>query len=909
MTSFLGLVAQEILKEKHIPLEEKIIVLPNKRAGIFLSKALVEQAGKPIISPEIITIQDFILKHSKWEKIEWLDLIFEFYQAYKDFYTSINKASLIKNFDEFIKWAPVVLKDFEELDRFLLNPENVFGYISDAKVLEKWNLENSESAFIKDYKNYYASLSGLYQTLKKRLYERKQVYSGLNERYLAENIEKKLSLFTDYQIIFAGFNALTKAEEKIIYTLIENNKAKIFWDADKYYLQKGFEAGKFLKKQKQKTVDFKWIFDHFSHEKEIEIIETNGQIAQVSAVHQLLKKELQYPEKTALILNENKLLFPLLDYLPAEIASFNITIGIPVADIPVAQIFHQINHLALDLEIYHKFKAEHLLEWFLSPFLIKVFQDVTEKEKTKIIEGIIGYHSKLISPVYIQNLSKNSGGWLHKILGITPDPAQLIRLYREIISFLSQKKLKITDQIALQKLDGIFESIGLFQNSTKSIQSIKTLDLIFKSLLSKEQIYFEGEPLEGLQVLGLLETRLLDFDHIIMTGVNEGVLPKGKTDQSIIPFDIKLELGLPTHRDQNAIMSYYFYRILQRAKKISLIYNNNESGLNSGEISRFALQIKNELPKYNPSVEIKESIYAPNIYSPYEIKSIPKSSYILKKLKEKAQQNKGYSPTALTNYVRDPIQFLKNTILKLEEEEELTEGISAKDIGTIIHNSLEELYTPYLNKYLSLNDLKHIKTKYKSIAKKHLDINIHVAHELYGKKHIAFQVIKKNIEDIINIDEALLKENKEIQILELEKELRYPIKIKEEEVYIVGKVDRIDKVDGQLRIIDYKTGDVKPQYLNLKINPDDEIFTDLLENPNYAKIFQLLLYSWLYHKTNHTENLTAGIISSRKFRTGMHQISFDKEERISNEIIMTFEKTLIRLLEEIFDPEKAFEKK
>jgi len=908
MNSFLEQTAQEILKESSLPLEKKIIVLPNKRAGIFLSKALVNLSGKPIISPEIITIQDFVTQHSPWEKINWLNLIFEFYEAYQNYYKSIGKTDLIKNFDEFIKWAPIALTDFEDLDRFLLDPKKVFNYISEAKVLEKWNLENSDSKFINEFKDYFSSLYGLYATLKKRLINKKQVYSGLSYRYIAENIAELTKKFNQKQVYFVGFNALTKAEEIIIHSLVDANKAQIFWDTDNYYLQTPFEAGKFLRQHKKKSSNFTWVFDDFKNEKEIEIIEANGQIAQMNLLSELLLKEPVDYDKTAVVLNENSLLFPLLNSLSPDIKSLNVTLGIPLTDIPVIQIFNQIAQVFLDLEFYGKYKTENVLELIQSPIISDQLKDLSEEQKKQITNKILGYSSKLIDKKFLEDTVSEIDGLIAKVFIIEPDIEKTIDLYQELIDYLSSKNLEITDKIALQKLEEVIVTIKDFQSSSNTISSFKTLDLIFKRLLSKEQIYFEGEPLEGLQVLGLLETRLLDFDHVIMTSVNEGVLPKGKNEQSIIPFDIKIELGLPTHRDQTAIMAYYFYRILQRAKKITLIYNSNESGLNSGELSRFAHQIMNELPAYNPDATISHKSFRPESKVIEMDLSIEKTPYLMERLWEKATKEKGFGPTTLTSYIYDPISFLKNHVLKLEEEDEIIEGLPSRIMGTIIHNTLESLYKPYVNKTIELADISFFKKIYKKKALHELQNALSSTGPLHGKKHIAFQVILKNINDIINIDKQLLEQGKKIEILALEEKFKHPVRIFNKEVYIIGYVDRIDKVDGKLRIIDYKTGKVDPDKLKIKPNQWEENFHFLLEDSKYDKLFQLFTYAWLYHKANPDKftHFSAGIISSRKYKGGLHQIKLDNSPFIPFETMSAFEETLVKLFEEIFDPSTAF---
>ena len=747
--------------------------------------------------------------------------------------------------------------------------------------------------------------------LNKNLAAKKLAYNGMKYRYVADNIAE-ISKQIHTPVIFAGFNALTKAEEKIFTYLLQHHSAKIFWDADEYYMRAGFEAGNSMLENKKKFHKFQWIGKYFEQPKTIEIIEVAGKTAQMEVVAELLyQKNKTNPEtdwtQTAVVLNENDLLFPLLNTLPQDLDAVNVSLGIPLNDLQPTQIFIRLTQLLSDDEQYGKYKALSLLEFLQSPYLNQLLTPDEQKESKVLIEKIFQYGSKLIPRSFILKHIKNQG-LTHSIFSKSLTIEETLESFLSIVDFLSSKELQLADKISLMKLEKIIKQIKDFQERTHIITSYKSLVLIFKNLLTQEQLFFEGEPLQGLQVLGLLETRLLDFEHLIITSMNEGVLPKGKTHQSLIPFDIKIELGLPTYRNQTSIMAYHFYRLLQRAKNIHLIYNSSSKGLNTGEVSRFVLQLQEELKKYQPETQITRTKYQ----SPSGLLTsndfIPKTDELMKKLYAKAQS--GISPSFLDAYIYDPYEFVKTRLLELEEEKELIEGIPVNIFGTIVHDTLKDLYEKYEGKFLELPDIKKFKQTYSDIALHHFNKQTAGTGQDTGKKHIAFHIVLKNISDIIKMDENLLKNGKRLQILEIEKKLTHNIRIKNLNVKIKGFVDRIDKVDGQLRIIDYKTGNVENRYL--RYNAYEDNLDILIEKSDKKKIFQVLTYIWLYKKSgamSTDESAIGGIISTRKYRQGLYPISIGKQKFITDDILESYENTLKKLLEEIFDETIDFVRK
>ncbi len=419
------------------------------------------------------------------------------------------------------------------------------------------------------------------------------------------------------------------------------------------------------------------------------------------------------------------------------------------------------------------------------------------------------------------------------------------------------------------------------------------------------EVSFEGEPLNGLQIMGVLESRVLDFETVIVTSMNEGKFPAGKSQNSFIPYDVKRELGLPTFKEKDAIYTYHFYHLLQRAKNIYLIYNTESEGLDAGEKSRFITQLEVEKQaKHNLSHEIYNALLPETAYQPIKI---PKSEAVMERLKEIAE--KGFSPSALTSYIRNPIDFYFQKILRISEVEEVEENIALNTLGTIIHGTLEALYTPYIGKFLSetailgcfklLDDevLKQFKLVYKEGEIKK------------GRNLLAFEVAKRNVSNFLKVELERIKNGDAIKILELEKtferkledpSLPFPVLIK-------GNVDRIEECNGIIRIIDYKTGKVEKPNVTLKS------WNGLSEDIKNDKIIQILAYAFMYENEASNKSMEAGIISFKNLKSGFLPFSFKEGKEVNTTIdsvvLNEYLEQMVLLLKDILDEKKPFEEK
>ena len=457
----------------------------------------------------------------------------------------------------------------------------------------------------------------------------------------------------------------------------------------------------------------------------------------------------------------------------------------------------------------------------------------------------------------------------------------------------------------LFRFNTLFNQLTELNNTYKYLNSIAALQTIYKELLSSETLDFKGEPLEGLQIMGMLESRVLDFETVIISSVNEGILPSGKTNNSFIPFDVKIENNLPTFKEKDAVYTYHFYRLLQRAKNVYIIYNTEVDALKGGEKSRFITQLDIE-----GIHEVKHQIISPDVpIIDQKLTEISKTTSVIEQIK--VLSNNGYSPSSLTNYMRNPIDFYYDKILGIKEFDEVEENIAANTLGSVIHNSLEDFYKPLEGSLLTIEHLKSFKKDTQGMVTKHFEELYNKGGFSSGKNLIIFEIAQRYISNFLNQEIESLKNGNEIKILSIEADetieiiiegLDFPVKLK-------GKVDRIDSFNGMTRVIDYKSGKVEQN--KVEIIDWEDLTTDY---DKYSKSFQILCYAYMMRKKNLIElPIEAGIISFKNLSEGFLKFgkkpsshSRTKDQLITNETLENFEIELKKLITEICNPNINF---
>ncbi len=904
---FLSQVVEELKKNHSSDISTICLILPNRRAKIFLKEHFHSSYKKTMWLPEMYSIEEFIEQLSGHQIIDGISQIFEFYSVY------VNITKDPDSFDEFCKWARTLLQDFNEIDSYMINHDELFSFINETHAMEVWNVDGSEiTDYQKKYLAFWRSFQPLYDNFKNHLKRKQQAYQGMAFRAVAEQLN--ISSFQKWdKIYFAGFNALNKAEEIIIEFLKIEKKCALLWDSDSYYQNNDIqEAGVFLRKFEKKwdKIPIKWVNNFLaSNSKNITITAVSGDINQVKLTANILAKQggTSNYQDTAVVLADENLLLPMLESLPDEVANVNITMGYPLKNTPLHSFWTACFTLH---ENGHKYSKTDSKPTFHHKDVLRVLyhQTIRNKQTEKLANTIIKRNLVFIPHTLIADLIKahaNESETLPLIFSNWENnPLVAQAVCNQLIEFLA-KRVSKKQKLELEYLftyNKIFNRLTDLIETYQSIPDLKTLRTLFSQIVGQESIPFFGEPLKGLQLMGMLETRTLDFKNIILISTNEGTIPAGKSQNSFIPYDIKRKFKLPTHIEKDAIFAYHFYRLIQRAENVHLLYNSNTEGLNSGEPSRFITQLLHEA---GPNIKFSEdhlSSDVPNNLTPtIEITS---GTAIIDKLNERVE--KGFSPSALNTFIRCPLDFYYKYILGLKEVEEVEETIESSSLGTFVHDTLEHFYKPYKGAVLRPNDVKGFLPRVTDELFKQFKTEFSENEISNGKNLLIFNVAKKFVTNFLKQEIKFLKTlelgGEYLTILEIEETLEAKLDRNGVQFKITGKADRIDRIGNTIRIVDYKTGIVQKK--NISVKDLSEIASD----ETFAKAFQLLAYALMYHKM-HPHNkfdIVSGNISFRKLSAGFISVNVNKQELLTEDILSEFEEELIGLIDKLFDSEMHF---
>lgn len=944
MTAFLDKTASYIYERFSGNFDQLCIVLPGRRAALFLKKYLANYTNKTIWAPAIFSIEDFVEEHSGVRILDRLSLTFELYEVHKQ----IEKNS-VQPFDEFMKWGQQLLTDFNEVDLYMADSGKLYEYLNEARAMAVWNPDLTPlTSKEKDYLKFYNSLTQYYNAFKERLIQKAMAFQGMAYRIMANNIAEISKDLQWKNIVFVGFNALSNSEEFIINYLKHEGIAETLWDSDVYYLEdKRQEAGKFLRQhfKKRRKDEFKWIGDDLrTSEKNIKLVGVPQNIGQAKVLGQILQEISENNDDlddTAIVLADENLLIPVLHSIPENIKTFNITMGLSLRYTPLydlidtlfstyenAEKFSQIRSTKQPL-YYHK-----IVEKLRRNYYIKSLTDNEQYQNTATAATFSSTDTSSLSRAFYTASMLNSQGNGDKTKNLYSrifvdtffnaiDMLDLLSwLLAEIRDMLIKQKQTTTDNSGEQKNSAVdveleyvysfsvlLKRLNALSTDYEGINDLKTLASVFRQLAKQTTVPFYGEPLKGLQIMGMLETRTLDFKNLIILSVNEKILPATKHVNSYIPHEIRKEFSLPTYRDKDSIFAYHFYRLLQRSKKIFLVYNTESNNMLTGEQSRFIKQLKNELPEKNPKIHLRENI----LEIPYKKVEehpiiIKKTKEIFDKLKEKA--NSGFSPSVLNSYIQCPLKFYFENIEGLREKDKVEDEIDAKTYGTVLHKVLQILYEPYINKVLLIEDLKGMQKHVEGILRECFSKEYSGSDINYGKNLLKVKIAQIMLNDFIKSEIDDIKKNgSEIIIKQLEKRITSEININDADesgekmiIKLKGFIDRIDIHNNTIRITDYKTGKVESSKLKIKE------FENLLSDSKYGQSFQLLMYSYLYFKNEKASDkeLNAGIFALKNPKSGLMKVSFPKETTIDKEIETKFGNLLKKLLEEIFNKDTSF---
>lgn len=906
------------------------IVIPNKRASVYIQKHLGEHLKKVVFSPVILTISEWIDQHTTQRILTQTELLFILFEVHQE----ISEAP--ENFEQFSQWGKMLLSDFDEIDRYLLEPRDVYRNLKSIKDIENWSFDREDlSVNQENFKSIWDQLIHYYDLFNTKLTGINAIYQGRAYRQFSES----LSEFDFKKHYFLGFNALSRSEQVIFNWFKQENLGAFSFDMDHFYYDNpNHEAKHFYEKICQEWNIKPELHNTFnSQPKKIEVIETSQQISQVKiAAHKIAqwRKEGINLNETVIVLADESLLLPLTESLPFEIEHANITMGYPIKFSHLNTLIELIFDIQFNYKRYRSASIHfrEVLELIEHPYtrflngndaLIKQFKN-----------DLVNRNLIFISPQeLIQQLPKL--GVLSELIAVWHQHE-----YPQILA--SFKLFSVQLSKAMQPSEHLEIDLEVTYHFGKAldrfIKIYNDYPIDFKLSTFKQQLYqfwqseelsFLGNPTQGLQVMGILETRTLDFKNIILIGMNEGILPKTNLTNSMIPRDLKGYFGLPLEEDRQAIFAHHFYRLLQSAEKICMTYNSNAEDFGGGEMSRYIKQLELELDeKYGHHFEkhtfspSDENANTQNIRFKSTTEIQEKLIYLLKE--------KGLSPSAFNTLIRCPLDFYYQYILGLREENEVEENIESSTFGTKIHDVLEAILKDnfYKDGVWSPLSIAPLKAEKKKIEKRLIDA--YLGHEdkkgkkfklsdlKFGQNKLSIDVSVEFINRFLNKQiEELKKSNDAVTPIDLEIGQKdffatYPLTLsgKEHQIKISGQADRIDKKGGVHRIIDYKSGKCDQSKLSLKKNRKKEPPEEFIENSNKGYARQLLMYALMFRQRNpNIKSFSAGIISMVNINDWIQNIAADENEHaaLSTELLDEFESVLLDKIASLFDPEYIFE--
>ncbi len=921
MRPFLQQVVDTLLRDHGADLSPLSLVLPSRRAGIFIRKYLGESTGRATWGPRILTIDEFLREQSGYHIPEEINLLFLLYASY----LKVADPEYRESLDSFTKWGRTFLHDVNEVDNHLIPGEQLFSGIREVRAIENWSLNEPDLTEGQErFVRFWEMLGNLYTTFREDLENREKAYPGMALRSLAEDPSPCTHSFANDSVCFIGLNALSKAQETLIRYFLKKGKGIAFWDADPYYLEDpDQEAGLFLRRirdQWTETDRMYWFYGHLTEaRKHITITGVPKAIGQVKTACRSL------PEDAALVLADESLLLPVLNSLPASVTTLNITMEYPLEQTALHDFFNALftlrenatrigNDPETGAPLYHHEDVARILR---HPYFTSLAGG-NPNVSGELLAAIKQRNIAFLTPDDLAKHAADHSPERHSLISLlfTPwhtIPTDILNGFTAISESLKEVFGRAPDRRLereyLFEYARVLTKLSTLLEEHPYVDTLTGFKRIFERAIKGAGTAFYGEPLQGTQVMGMLETRTLDFREVILLGANEGDLPGIRKEDSLIPFDLQRAYGLPTYREKEAIHAYHFYRLIQRAERVRIWYDTEEEGFGASEKSRFLTQLLHEFPEKNPEGTIEHSIARPITRIPPPAPTcIEKDGAVQEALEKRLE--KGVSPSALNTYVRCPLDFYYKYLIGLEEPEEVEETMEGRTLGLVAHKVLEEQFQPWKGRVLPPEKLREMREETPKRVREAFKEAFPEREVERGKNLLLSRMTEKSLIWLLQKEEEVLKEatqrGEELTILELEekyeKTLEVPVNGKTLQVPLRGKADRIDRLGNTVRIIDYKSGVVNPR--ELKVSD----ISAMTRDPAKDKCFQLMTYAWLYGLPSlETQNLRSGICSLRKPAQGMMPLLVNKEDRVTEAWMRDFEGSARELVEEILNPEIPFQ--
>ena len=939
MESFLKLVAADLYKHTEGNLAHTAVVFPNKRAGLFFNEYLAQESESPIWSPAYVSISELFRSLSPWEVGDPVKLVCELYKIFR------RETQSTETLDDFYFWGEMLISDFDDADKNKVDTDKLFSNLQDLRnIMDDYTFidDEQEEAIRQFFQNFsierrtalkerfislWDVLGNIYKGFRESLASQNIAYEGMMYRHVIEHLDVDKLPYEKY--VFVGFNVLNKVEHTLFTQLKDAGKAVFYWDYDEFYMKENrqavtHEAGEFIRRNLR---DFPSplsgeLFKNLSKPKEVHYIASSTENAQARYLPQWIRNNLTTPEKeTAVVLCNEALLQPVLHSLPAEVKHVNITMGFPLSQTPVYSFL--IALLELHTHGFNfksgRYTFQSVVTLLKHPYTRQLTgqAELLEKELTRN-NRFYPLPGELGKDEFLTRLFTPLSGNLNLCIRLSETLQQVAGIYQANTS--GTEDTDAFNQLYRESLFKAYTTINRFRTLIEedelTVQS-ETFRRLLVKVLSATNIPFHGEPAIGMQVMGVLETRNLDFRHLVLLSVNEGQLPKSGGDSSFIPYNLRKAFGMTTIEHKIAVYAYYFYRLLQRAERITLMYNTSSDGLNRGEWSRFMLQFLIEWP-HPITRQFLEAGQSPQGTSPITVEKTPDVMRRMQSLFDvRANPKAKFSPSALNYYLDCPLKFYYRYVAGLSAPDEVSAEIDSATFGSIFHYAAEHIY-------------KDLTTHGKVINKEALETLLRNEVKLQDYVDTAFKKL------FFNVPQKEKPEYNGIQLINsagiarylkqlLQNDLRYapftfiasemevdePIDIQTPKGVIKsrigGIIDRMDSKDGTLRIVDYKTGgdaDTPPHVESLFI-PDKK-------RSNY--VFQTFLYAAIMCRKQPTMKIAPALLYIHRAATETYspviQMGEPRKPKEAVEDFSKYEKEyrerLQGLLEEIFNPEKSF---
>lgn len=973
MESFLRLTAQHLYQHYGDRLSDIAVIFPNNRAKLFFSEHLLELAGKPIWTPSFLTINNLFESQSTLKVADTLSLVARLYKTFQEV------SQQPESFDEFYLWGELLLSDFDDVDKNLADATQLFRNIKEQAAFTDTleHLSEEQVSIIRRFFDHFDPsrktelkrrfienwncLMQVYSSFKETLEHDGLAYEGMLNRKVVEGLRKNEGgIFSYEKYAFVGFNVLNQCEKELFNHLLKQDKALFFWDYDNSYLQvNNHEAGRFMR-QNLEHFPNQLGAEHFDafikNRKHLDFVASASENAQARYLPEWIKSLGPgfKPEETAVVLCNESLLLPVLHSIPETVSELNVTMGFPLSQAPVSNLINRVclmhtSGVQTDKKGVSRFNFRYLLPILQHPLVVMSSAAASRVEAEIKQQNLFRVSTRILW----------QDAFLEELFTPVNNSVELAERLMNVLSNLSRKKAaEPSEEEDSQQDDPLFQE-SIFQCYTLISRLRDTLNEglvevgmpVFTSLLQRvisvTSIPFSGEPVRGMQIMGMLETRTLDFKNVLILSVNEGMLPKSANDVSFIPYNLRKGFGLTTSDHKDSIFAYYFYRLLQRAEHITLAYNTSSDGLNRGEMSRFMLQLL---------VDAQQPISCYQLHTTMGLSSarnlrVDKSTHLMDTLCHRFNSSTGnhlLSPTALNTYIDCPLRFYFRYVANLKEEETISDEIDGAMLGTCFHHAAEYLYTDILLRkagkrpgpveveaarrektiqrglkegtiqgticpadlepwIASVHSIDKLARYVMGINFFHLKPESEETPEFSGEQLIRLRLLTHFLRTFVELE----KQEAPFELVGMETQVEYLVPIETINGRLLlrlgGTIDRMHYKDGTWTVVDYKTGGgdaASPDSIEALFRPKPK---------RASHIFQLLTYCAILHRTKPEWQLNPKLLYINK--AGADDYSGDIQLRSGKDKVTLadyaphddlFWGELQRVLHELFNPAVPF---